>query len=940
MIGRRILAVLGLSGRRIRSSLGLFVAGVIASAALVSIWVGIPLYAESATAALLNNQLDDAEVDSVPFGYLFSFNRLSGGNQPAAALAPVNEYLAIGETPFGSSVRSTRRFVETIPFDVYLDGSSNDERLDRIGFSSLDVIDGNIEMISGRPPESTADGNVEVMASEALAEDLGLSVGQILRVESTRSGQPQRPSVAVQITGIWTLGTDAGSRAEARFARSGAMRQSFVLPEAMLGAAFADLDDSVISNAQWLVLLDAATVTTDNVDELLARTDDINRAVDSRLAGTRLLVSPESSLLGFQENVARLQNGLAAFSIPTLALVVFVAGLIAAMSWAGRAAEVDLLRRRGVSCTVLVGGAIAEAAAITAVAVLVGGLLSFGVAELMARTSTFLQLGESVELQLAVTSRARRAVAVVAVIVLVLHVLPSLSVYRWSARTAVRRSETRSQSPWWQRSYLDLTIIIGTAAFAWFVLQSESLRQDLLDDPVVILLPAALSVSVGLVVLRVLPPALGWLSRLVERTNSTSLLLVLRRAARSPGPLAAPLMLLIVTGALSVYSASLARTLDLQLLDQAYHEVGGSNSIADDLSSTGDIFVFDDGRPAIARGASGPPVSESAYERVWGLDAVTRLAQVPGRAEGIGGGEQIPIELTAIDPSSFGGAAFWRDDYSTEPLSTLLAALESTPDGVIVHRRVLRSGQLRVGDVIDISASVGDRSVDVPMVIVGSFEQFPTWSPANPLAPAVVSLSDLEARLGTSVARRVIFTRSEGVIDDAQTRADLNRLGIGGARVDSAADRINDAQARPERQGIFGLLTVSFVLSTALTLAAFVFYASFGFRQQLTEVGVLRAVGLRLRSLFVLVGSDLLLVATVGTGAAVLSGVVMARGLLPRLIGTPSGSAPVLLPEVDWSATAIICGGLVIAFLAVTALLLIGLRQIRLFEAVKLGATS
>ncbi len=939
MIARRLRAILGLSGRRIRSSLGLFVASVVASAALVSIWVGIPLYAESATAALLNNQLDDAEVDSVPFGYLFSFNRLSGGNQPSTALTPVNEYLAVGDTPFGSSVRATRRFVETIPFDIYLRGSSDQERLDRIGFSSLDGAEEDVELVSGRAPEPTAGGNIEVMVSESLAVDLGLSVGQVLRVESTRSGQPERPSVSAEVTGVWSL-ADAGSRAEARFARSGAMRQSLVLPEAMLGVAFADLDESIVSNAQWLVLLDAGSVTTDNVDDLLARTNDINRAVDSRLSGTRLLVSPESSLVGFQENVARLQNGLAAFSIPTLALVVFVAGLIAAMSWAGRTAEVGLLRRRGVSSTVIVSGAFAEAFAITAVATLVGGALSFGVAELMARTSTFLELGESVELQLTITSRARRAIGVVAMIVLALQVVPSLGTYRWSARTAVRRAETRARSPWWQRTYADLAIIIGTGAFAWFVLRSDSLQQDLLDDPVVILLPAALSVSVGLAVLRILPPALDRVSRIVERTNSTALLLVLRRAARSPGPLAAPLMLLIVTGALSVYTASLARTLDLQLLDQAYHEVGGSNSIADDLSSRGDIFVFDDGRPAIARGASGPPVSASAYERVWGLDAVTRLAQVPGRAEGIGGGEPIPIELTAIDPSTFAAAAFWRDDYSTQSLPTLLSSLESTPDGVVVHRRVLRAGQLRIGDVIDVSASIDDRSIDVPMVIVGSFDQFPTWSPSNPLAPAVVSLSDLEARLGTSVARRVIFTRSDGVVDDAQTRADLNRLGIGSRRVDSAADRIDEAQARPERQGIFGLLTVSFVLSTALTLAAFVFYASFGFRQQLTEVGVLRAVGLRLRSLFILVGSDLLLVAAVGTVAAVLSGVVMARGLLPRLIGTPSGAAPVLLPEVDWSATLIICSGLALAFLAVTALMLIGLRQIRLFEAVKLGASS
>ena len=722
------------------------------------------------------------------------------------------------------------------------------------------------------------------------------------------------------------------------------MRQSLVVTEAGFKTGLAPLGDSMVSNAQWLVLLDSSTVTTDTVDALLGRTDDINRAVDDRLAGTRLLISPERSLVGYQDQVARVNNGLSAFSIPTLALVVFVAGLVAAMSWSQRAAETDLLRRRGVSAHLIMTSSAIEAVIIAGFALVLGLGLAVAVASVMAKTSTFLHFDGGVELAMSATSRARRAAIGVGLLVAALQLAPSLGVYRWSERTLSRRAETRLGPPWWQRVYLDIAVIAAVGFFAWFVLRSDALRGDLLDDPVVILLPAALSVSAGLVVLRILPPVLERLSNVLERTKSTSLLLVVRRAARVPAALAAPLMLLVVTGALSVYTASLARTLDLQLLDQAYHQVGGANSVVGEDGGERSVFELVNGRPRVVRGGGGPPVDPSAYARVWGLDSATRLAQLPARAIGVGGGTIIPVELTAIDTSTFAGTAFWRDDYATQPLPVLLDRLDATPDGVLMHRQAMRANSLRVGDVVDVVVTVGDRGVDIPMVIVGAFDQFPTWSPANEFTPIVVSLNDLEARVGFSVARRVVFSRDgdagSGVIDDLQTRADLNRVGVASTtRVESAAEIADRAQTRPERQGVFGLLTVSFALSSILTLAAFVFYAAFGFRQQLTEVGMLRAVGLRLRSLFVLVGCDLLLVALVGTGAAVLTGVGMARVVLPRLVGTPSGSAPVLLQETDWAATTAIAVALVLAFVLVTALVLAGLRRIRLFEAIKLGAS-
>jgi len=264
--------------------------------------------------------------------------------------------------------------------------------------------------------------------------------------------------------------------------------------------------------------------------------------------------------------------------------------------------------------------------------------------------------------------------------------------------------------------------------------------------------------------------------------------------------------------------------------------------------------------------------------------------------------------------------------------------LEATPDSVLVASAVMRSAGLALGDVITVAVRESGRVLDVDMVVVGSFDQFPTWVPGRDLPPVVGSLADFEARSGTNLDRHVLFAVDDAAIDVAQTRADFSRLGIASSLPETPATIIDRALALPARQGVFGLLTVSFALAAALTVAGFIFYAGFGFTQQVTELGVLRAWGLSMRSLRRIITLDLALVAVTGIGFGTAAGLVMARWLLPELVDTPFRSAPVVLEEIDWQA-AIGIPLVLLAALAVAAMVLVlVLRRIRLFAAVKVGA--
>ncbi len=938
---RQLGATLSLTWRRIRNQWAATLAVLVAMASLVAVWVGLPMYADAASRQLLSIEVDENAEESVPFGYLFGYNRLSGGPKSWAQLTPADDFLRGDAAPFGSAILANGRLIQTLPYQLVLDPDAEaaDSRLDGYPLTSASNFSDGIRIVEGRLAEEVSSGEFEANLEVSVAVEIGAVVGQQITIVNPRVGldDPQR-TLDITIVGLWTARdtTEQPQLPEERFAFSPVLRRSLVMPEATLIGAYDQATTEQFATVQWLVLLDADTVRTNDVSDLIRRTERVNRTVDELVPGTRLLASPVEPLRRFEQRVNNLENGLAVYSLPTLILLLAVVGLLVNSTIRTRRPELAMLRGRGVSRSRIGLTTVLEAAVLSLVAAGLGVLGARFVAQLIARTQTFLEFGDGIAIEPRLTSRATGAAATAVVLLVILQVVPVLTASRKALDDTSRDSGTL-RKPWWQRTYLDLMFVAGVGFFGWWILRNDALTGDLVDDPVVIALPAATSLAVGLLILRLFPVVMTGFARLAERTNSTAALLAFRRASRVRGAVTAPLLLIIITASLAIYTGSLAKTLDLQLLDRAHHVVGGTDVLVDNGRPLAGAWRIEDGatRPA-AIASTNRSATQSQISQIWGIDRASRLTNLPASLE-LAGGDLVGVNFAGIDPEPFAQLAFWRDDYSESTLAELMANLEATPDSVLLPASTLRAERLTVGDTTTLRLRVDGAQATYRVVIVGSFEQFPRWIPSSDLPLVVGNITDAEARVGSIQGSALLVQTNELARDQAQLRSDLGNLGIDIDQTQTPATIIETLQIRPERQGIFGLLTLSFVLSAALTILGFVFYAVFGFTNQVTELGVLRALGLRSKGLLTLVGVDLLIVAVTGIVIAVLTGVAMSRWYLPRLIDTPTGSAPLLLPETDTVAAIGITAGLAIALGLVGALLLAGLRRVRLFEAVKLG---
>jgi putative ABC transport system permease protein len=271
----------------------------------------------------------------------------------------------------------------------------------------------------------------------------------------------------------------------------------------------------------------------------------------------------------------------------------------------------------------------------------------------------------------------------------------------------------------------------------------------------------------------------------------------------------------------------------------------------------------------------------------------------------------------------------------------------------------MRDKKLQIGDpiIVSVSPGTGGASVAIRLRIVGVFNLFPTWYPnKGPLF--VGNLDSLYLQAGSEYPHEVWLRTDPGVDPEniifgvrgysvmLDQNADQTRLVENGLNTfvkgwSSTEQNIRAQQKRPERQGLFGLLSAGFVAAALLTVLGFLLYALFSFRRRFIEMGMLRAIGLSIGQMIGLLASELAALVGLGIGFGTVFGVLASRLFVPFLQVGASAQAqyPPFQIQIAWLSIfeiyILFLGLFLIALGALAALL----RRMKIFQAIKLGET-
>jgi putative ABC transport system permease protein len=954
-----ILSLFSLAARRLWNQRLLMLCLLLGLVAAVGLLSSIPLYADAAQNKLLQGELQNSNTSSgeevatarPPFSFLWRYIGAWHGNVPWGKYGPVDAYLteqapAIVDLPLESQVHH----VATDKMRLFPSEDAAfvpDEPLLWASIGFVSDLEPHVQLVEGQFPTEGSPGDpVEILVSRKTAELLGLQVGEHYTLLSAAQVGAQIP---VRIAGVWQA-SDAAD--PFWFYQPDAFDEVLLTSENAFVDQVVPVLETPVATVVWYQIYDGSRVRPATVNGLLENVAVVEARVTVLLDNTTLDVSPVAALQSYGKSASLLTLVLTIFSLPVIGLVAYFISLIAGMVVRRGQSEIAIMRSRGISRRKIVNLYLLEGLLLGGLGLAGGLLLGRWMAQLMSRTRTFLDASiltgsGSGPMAVVLTPTALAYALVGVALTLVALLIPALIVARHSIVT-LRWEQARSLlAPVWQRYFLDLILLVPPM-YGWYQLAKQgtitlgSGGNDPFSNPLLFLVPVLFCFSLGLLFLRFFPLLMKLLARLAAWLPGTTLLLTLRQLARSTTQYAGPLLLLTLTVSLATFTASMAVTLDSHLSDQVYYQVGADLNLAElgeSTEETGAVTLPGQETTTETTSEEGPlwlflPVSE--HLDVAGVEAAARVGSYSATAN-IGGRQQAG-QILGIDRVDLPQVAFFRPDFAyNESLGELMNRLAVASDGILVSSSFLTQQGLTVGDPLRLTVGAAGDYAEVSFTIVGSLGLFPTLYPQD--GPFfVANLDHIHNALGGTYPYDV-WLATDASVDSAAIVDGVRDLGLVVVTARDARQMIAAEQTRPERQGLFGLLSVGFIAAAVLTVIGFLVYAVVSYQRRFVELGMLRAIGLSTRQMAAYLAGEL--------AALILTGVTLGAGLgvwastlfIPYFqVGSDKTAlVPPFVVQVAWQQLGLILVIFGAMFVIAVVVLVVLLSRMRVFEAVKLG---
>ena len=972
---RTSLATFTVAARRLWASRWLGLAAVVGLVAVVALALSVPLYADAVYHRTLLTSIADAQIDQQgirrpPFTFMFRYAGKFDGALDWQGIAPVDQYMTdAAPGSLGLPRLLLVRYFETrlgelfpVTDTAYLD---THEPLIWTSIAALGDLAQHIDVIDGAlPAEDGSAESINVMVSKMMADKLGLQVGEryIVFFKSDKADPVQLP---VTVSGLWQ---PRNPDENYWFSHPESLDETLITTEPVFKNRLAARISGEVFAAVWYMVFDGSGVRSENVASMLERVKVTMTRVGSILSRVKLEVSPVDALESYQATSRLLTVQLLAINTPILLLMFAYTLLVSSLLVNGRRNEIAVLRSRGATVMQVLVIALLEAIVLGVLAIVAGAPVAQGLANLVGQTRSFLNFtgdtAAAAPLQVVITQSSLQIALAVGLLAAVMMIMPT-----WSAaqHTVITYKQDRARSmrpPWWQRVWLDVLLLIP-ATYGTYLLQKQGAIvapdvigqgavavQDPFANPLLFMVPVLAVLAITLLLIRLLPYVVRLLAWLLASFPGAALVMAARQLARSPSFYAAPLLLLILTLGLATFTASLAATLDQHLASEIRYSTGGDMYLSELGESTRDTGV---NNPLVmgpstadsggdSQTTSGPlymflPVED--HKKVDGVLDAARIGQY--RAQAHFSTHNASATYLGIDRLDFARVSYWRNDFSSQSLGTLMNALASRYDAVLAPESVLAENALNVGDTVQVNAHLQDGDVSLPMTIVGAFRLWPGWNPKDAdEGPLFVGNLDYFFQQAGGQVPYDIWLKTRPGSDPKAIVEGVRSLGVGVLNYADVQTKIDLEQTRPSRQGLFGMLSVGFGAAGLFTVLGFFLYAVFSLRRRTIELGVLRAIGFSSAQMGVFLGGELALLLGVGIGAGTFLGVIASRIYIPyfQISASEAGRALPFAVVVAWPEVfriyAIFGALFVVALLA----LLLLLRGMRVFEAVKLGESE
>jgi len=716
----------------------------------------------------------------------------------------------------------------------------SDDFLGSVDIAYIEDVSDQMSIVAGEAldRDGISGESVDVWMHTRLAEKMGINVGEVIDVGVNVLAD----TTAVRIAGIWTsVDPDDDFWFENPDAT---LRNVLLVRRQDYIDRFQPLVPSKSWYVAWHIVLEDTHVYPELAQDYLLGFAKAEVVINKYLPKARINTPPLDPLASFVTRGDTLAVLLLSFNIPAFGFLVYFLVLSSAIIAQWQQRETAMLVGRGMRASSILTLTFFEELILFVIGYPLGIGAGMLLARLMGNTASFLTF--TVRDPLPVTMRGLNVpVTVLALLVTLLaRMIPAARATRLSAVDVDRAMARPSKGPLWYRAYLDFLLLIPTYyAYRQLVNRGalsaliEDSPTDIYQDPLLILVPTLFILVSALMTLRLFPLVMRALDFVANLIPWATPHLALRQLGRRSHTYINPLLLVIVSLGLGVYTLSMAASVDQWLIDRTYYSVGSDLSFSVLPLSVGDST---EGVTVVTGEWIPLPAN---FQDVPGIETASRVGDYPVSTRLMISGD-VRGRFIAIDRLSFPQVAYFRDDFAQESLGGLMNQLATSQNAILVSEEIMEENELFIGDEINLNIGINyEFYVSDSFKVVGTFKYFPTVYEDEKVA-FIGNLDHLNFYIGMTAPHDIWLSLEPGYTGKEVLKAIPGHLGVDTGKAGDAPERIAKEQGQFERVGVFGTLSVGFLAAVVMAIMGLLIYTYASLRERLQRFTILRAIGL------------------------------------------------------------------------------------------------
>ncbi len=778
--------------------------------------------------------------------------------------------------------RIERKWVQPVIADGY-----NQRRYLDIRYVS--GLEDRITIVDGRWPDEDhgiRDETIEVVIDETARDTLNIMVDRVYIYPLTVADGEERRHLHIKVVGVFRVNQEDLNRPV--WISRPPFEQTFFVTEGLF-AELVQRDDTQPNGYDWYFVFDHDSVRVNQLMNIVTGLRTVQSRAEQTAKNVRYVRSPSNTLSSFMSRADILQKLLLILSLPVMGMILYYVMLAASLTIRRRRNEIAMLKSRGAGVTQILLIFTLEWGILCLLAIGIGPYLGIFIARVMGASAGFLSFVGRAPLPVELSSNTYRYAIVAAVVALISCLFQVIPAARHSIVSYKQDIGRGGSLPIWQRFYLDY-ILLGFSVYGYRMLlqQIRALNtgtaqvSDLLLDPMLFLVPVLFLVAAGLLVLRIVPWVIRFLAWSTQRLPDVSLVMTLRQFSRDPGRYTPLMFFIILTVALGIYGASIARTIDYNYVDSIMYGAGSDVVLQSRWSVSSGYYgsdMDDEYQPEPVEVTEPPFYIHKELPGVIDAARVMRYRGTFGSTQGT---------MIGIDPVDFANVSWFRKDLADHHLNNYLNMLIMHEEAALVSPDVFTAGNLNLGDWVQIR--VGSQNID--FFVAGVVDYWPSVQPRD-YPFIIVNLDYVQSQY--IIEPYQVWLRLAPGAQLAPMVEILREEGIWVTNIVDTRSQIIQGRRDPQRMGLFGMLTIVFVVSVLITVIGFLLYSFLSLKDRMLQFGVLRAIGLSFPQLLIMLSLEQLLSVGLALVLGTLFGAIASYIFIPFMQVT-QGVAGVIPP--------------------------------------------